>query len=72
MPEKSRRNNHARVISPLIHLEISAAGQRDLDFDEDFAILDEGNGNFFNFDVLFTVEDGCCHLSVHFCLSVPG
>src|SRR5581483_3903167 len=65
VPEQRRRNDHARVIAALIHLEVSTAGERHLHFDKHFAIAHSGDGNLFDFYVLFSVEDRCRHLSVH-------
>ena len=69
VPEERRRHDHACVVSALIDLQVGATSQRDLHLDQDFPCLNVGDGDFFNFHVLFTVEDGCCHLSVHCCLS---
>ncbi len=67
--EQGGRNDHAGVVAALIDLEVGAASQCDLHLDQYLAILDVGDGNLLNFHVLFTVEDGCCHLSVQCCLS---
>src|SRR5579871_5547915 len=53
------------MVAPLINLKIGAAGQRDLNFDQDFPVIDAGDGNFLNLHILFSVEDGSCHLSIH-------
>jgi hypothetical protein len=53
------------MISALVNLEIGTAGQRDLDLDQNLAVADPGDGYSLNFHILFTVEDSCCHMSVH-------
>ena len=63
--EKRRRHDHARVIAPLVHLEIGAASQGDLNFDENLAIADARDGYFFDLEVFFAVQDGGSHFSVH-------
>jgi len=55
VPEQSGRNNHAGVIPPLVHLQISAAGEGDLHFDQDFSVRHSRDRNFFDLDVLFAV-----------------
>src|SRR5258708_29532374 len=67
--EQGGRNDHAGVVAALIYLEVGAASQSDLHLHQYLAILDMGDGNLLNFYVLFAVEDSCCHLSVHCCLS---
>ena len=42
MAEERRRNDHAGVVATLIHLEVGAAGESDLDFDEYFALSPHG------------------------------
>jgi hypothetical protein len=54
------------MVSPLIDLQVCATRKRYLYFDQDLALAYAGDGYLFNFDVLFTVEDGCGHASVHF------
>src|SRR5437773_1754838 len=63
--EKRRRHDHARVIAALVHLEIGAASQGDLNFDENLAIADARDGYFFDLEVFFAVQDGGSHFSVH-------
>src|SRR5579864_3959432 len=63
--EQRRRNDHAGVIAALVHLEISAAGQRDLYFDQNLAVSYTRDGYFFNFQIFFAVQDGSCHFSIH-------
>src|SRR6185369_2709965 len=65
MAEEGRGNNHASVISALIDLEIGTTGQCDVDLDKDLAIANTWNRNLLDLNVLFTVEDCSCHLSVH-------
>jgi hypothetical protein len=60
------------VVSALIDLEIGAAGERDLDFDEKLAIAYVRDGNLLNLHVLFAIEDGCGHFSSHCCPFWPG
>jgi hypothetical protein len=43
------------VIAALVHLEIGAAGQGDLDFDQDLAVSHARDGYFFNLEVFFAV-----------------
>ena len=63
--EQRRRDNHARVIAALVDLQVGAAGQCDLHFDQYFPIANPRDGHSFNLHVLFAIEDGGCHLSVH-------
>ncbi len=49
VPEQSRRNDHAGVIAALVNLEVGAAGQGDLHFDENFAIPYVRDGNLSRF-----------------------
>src|SRR5207302_1617014 len=74
VPEERRRHNHSRMISALVHLEVCATSERHLHFDQDLSVLNMRNRNPLNFYVLFAIEDGCCHLSVHCYLSceLPG
>ena len=65
VPEQRGRNDHPGMISTLIHLEIGAAGQCHLHLDEYFAFTDGRNRYPLDLHVLFAVEDGGCHLSVH-------
>jgi hypothetical protein len=65
MTEEGWGNDHAGVVAALIHLEIGAAGERDLDLDQHLALFDARDGYSFNFEVFFAVEDGSCHFSVH-------
>jgi hypothetical protein len=68
--KESGRNNHAGVIAALVHLEIGSAGEGDLNFDENFPLIDPGDGHSFNFDIFFAVQDGGGHFSVH--LLIPS
>ena len=63
--EQSRGNDHAGVVAALVHLEIGAAGQCDLDLDQNLAVSHARDGNFFNLKVFFAVQDGSGHFSVH-------
>ena len=65
VPEQGGRDNHARVVSTLVDLQIGTAGQGDLHFDQYFPVTNSGNRHFFNLDVLFAIEDSSCHLTVH-------
>ena len=65
MSKERRRDNHARVIAALVDLQVGAAGQGDLHFDQYFPIAHARDGHSFNLYVLFAIEDGSCHLSVH-------
>ena len=66
VPKQRGRNNHARVVSALVDLEIRPTSQGDLHFYQHFAFAHSGDGNAFDFYVLFAVEDRCRHLSVQF------
>src|SRR5579864_1687125 len=70
--EEGWGHDHSRVIPALIDLEIGAAGERDLDFDEELAIAHVGDGNLLDLHVLFAVEDGCGHLASHCCPFCEG
>ncbi len=63
--KQRRRHDHARVIAALIDLQIGTAGQGHLHLDQHFPFVQRGDRHPFDFDVLFTVEDRRCHLSVH-------
>ncbi len=65
MSKQRRRDDHARVIATLVDLQVGAAGQGDLHFDQYFPVAYPRDGHFFNLYVLFAIEDGRCHLSVH-------
>ena len=65
MPEQRRRHDHARVISPLIDLEVGAAGQSDLHLHQYLTFFQFGDRHLLDFDVLFAIEDGGGHLSAH-------
>ena len=71
VPEQRRRHDHARMISPLVDLEIGAAGQGHLHLDQHFPVPHPRDGYFLNLYVLFTVEDSGRHLSVHVLTSFP-
>src|ERR1700693_2997046 len=47
--EEGGRDDHAGVIAALIHLEVGAAGERHLHFNQDLALFDARDGNSFNF-----------------------
>ena len=70
--EEGGRDDHAGVIAALVDLEVSAAGERDLDFDQDFALFHAGDGNFFDLQIFFAVEDGSRHFSIHFEFCTSG
>src|SRR5581483_11816987 len=63
--EQRRRHDHAGVISALVDLEVRAAGEGDLNLNKNLTLADTRDGYLFNLYVLFTVEDGCRHMSVH-------
>src|SRR5438477_2630758 len=63
--KQRRGNNHASMIAALINLQIRAASEGYLDFDEYLAFGQAGYRYLFNLDVLFSVEDCGCHFSVH-------
>jgi hypothetical protein len=65
MAEEGGRDDHAGVVAALVHLEISAAGQGDLDFDQNLAVSHARDGYFFDFEVFFAVQDGSGHFSIH-------
>src|SRR5262249_50747479 len=44
--EEGGGNDHAGMVSALINLEVSAAGESDLDLDQEFALLNVGYRNF--------------------------
>ena len=64
MSEERRRNDHSGVVATLIHLEVGAAGESDLDFDEYFTLFHAGNRHSFNLEIFFAVQDGGRHFSV--------
>ena len=59
------RDDHAGVVAALINLEIGAAGEGDLYFDENLTLLDSRDRYSFNFEIFFAVQDGGGHFSVH-------
>ena len=59
--EDRRRHDHLRVITALEHLQVRAAGQRGLDANPHLARPQRALGDFFDFDLLFPVEDGGFH-----------
>src|SRR5256885_1581297 len=69
--KQRRRDDHARVVATLIDLQVGSAGQRDLHFDQYFPVTYAGNRHFFNLQILFAIEDCCCHLTVHARLPSP-
>jgi len=46
VPKQRRRHDHARVVSTLEDLQVSAVCQRNLNFDQHFARLQAGIGTF--------------------------
>src|SRR5262249_15293662 len=72
MPEQRRRDNHSPMIAALVNFEIGPAGEGNLHFHQDLAILESRDGHPLNFHVLFAIEDGCCHFPVHASLRLPG
>ena len=46
--EQRGRNDHAGVIAALVHLEVGAAGQGDLDLDQNLAVTHARDGDFFD------------------------
>ena len=63
--EQGGRNDHAGVIAALVNLEIGAAGEGNLNLDENLAVSDARDGNLFDFEVFFAVQDGGGHFSIH-------
>ncbi len=63
--EQGGRDDHAGMVAALEHLEISAAGQGDLDLDQNLAVTHARDGDFFDLQVFFAVQDGSGHFSVH-------
>ena len=63
--EQGGRDDHAGMIAALVDLEIGTAGQGDLDLDENLAVSDARDGNFFDFEIFFAVQDGGGHFSIH-------
>ncbi len=63
--EKRWRDDHARVVAALVDLQIGAAGERDLDFDQNLAITNARDWYFFDLQIFFAVQDGSGHFSVH-------
>jgi hypothetical protein len=53
--EERGRHDHAGVIAALIYLEIGAAGESDLHFDEDLSLFDARDGHSFNLEIFFAV-----------------
>ena len=47
--KQGRRDDHARVISTLVDLQVGSAGQSDLHFDQYFPVAHPGNWYLFNF-----------------------
>ena len=65
MSKQRRRNDHARVIAALVHLQIGAAGQRHLHFNQHLAVFDARDGYSFNLEIFFAVQHGSRHFSIH-------
>ena len=63
--EQGGRNDHAGVVAALVHLKIGAAGQGNLNFDQNLAFSHARDRYFFNLEVFFAVQDGSGHFSVH-------
>src|SRR5699024_5312486 len=63
--EQGRRNNHASVVTALIDHEVRAASEGNVDLDQDLDVTDTRDRYRFDLDVLFSVEDSSCHMSVH-------
>src|SRR6185369_4337022 len=66
VPEQSGGHDHARMIAALVHLQVGAAGKGYRHLHQNFAISHPRNWYPFNLYVLFAIEDGGCHLSVHY------
>ena len=64
MAEKSGRLNHARVKALLPNFEVGAAGEGNLDAHQHLIFEQAGDVDLFDLDVLRTVEDGRCHVTV--------
>ena len=65
MAEQCGGHDHARVVSALINFQIGSASQCYLYLHQYFTLTHARDRDFFDFHVLFTVEDGSGHLSVH-------
>jgi hypothetical protein len=65
MAEQGGRHDHAGMVAALVHLKISAAGQGNLNFDQNLAFSHARDRYFLNLEVFFAVQDGCGHFSVH-------
>src|SRR6516165_8114068 len=65
MPKQCRRHNHPGMVATLVHLQIGTAGQSYLHLDQHFPFVQLRDRHLLNLHVLFAVEDGCCHVSVH-------
>ena len=66
VPEQGRRHNHAGVITALVDLQVGAASERDLHFDQDLTFPHAGNGHLLDLYVFLAVQDGSRHFSIHF------
>src|SRR5262249_31008339 len=64
MAEDRRRHNHPRVVTLLPNLEIGAASERDLYFDEKVVGTHSWDWYFFDFYVFAAVQYGRHHVSV--------
>ena len=53
------------MVSALINLQVCAAGQRHLHFDQHFPIADTRDRDFLDLYIFFAVKDGRRHLAVH-------
>ena len=56
MAEQGGRHNHAGVIAALIHLQIRAASESHLHFDEHFALSHARDGHSFDLEIFFAVK----------------
>src|SRR5215475_13017041 len=65
MAKQGGWNDHPRVVTALVHLQVGSASQGDLYLHQYFPLAHPGNRNSLNFDVLLAVEDRCRHLSIH-------
>ena len=71
MAKERWRHDHAGVVAALVDFQVSAAGQRHLHFDQNFALAHARDGHFFNLQVFFAVQDGSGHFPIHFWFPSP-
>ena len=66
MPEYRRGHDHARVIPTTEHLDIRAAGERHLNFDQNVTTTDMRNGYRLHLQVLLAVKHSSHHVVIHY------